>query len=172
MGKYKIVIYVIILVVSLFLLMDKIFTTAPIQITLESGQEITTQNSNYYTLTEMLLLVVCAFMTGLSATFLYHNSNKTIKEYFLPKKMQDKLKENLIIKMLKGDEKAVYREILDSNGEMLQNKLVQKTGLSKVKITRIMRRLELKGLVAKERYGLTNKIKLKEPSALGGTTQI
>jgi uncharacterized membrane protein len=169
MGRYKVILFIIILIVSLLILVDKIFTTAPIQIVLESGQEITTQNSNYYTLTEMLLLVVCAFMTGLSAVFLYHSSGGTvIKEYFLSKKKQDELKENLISNLLKDDEKRIYKEILDSNGEILQNRLVQKTNLSKVKVTRIIHRLAFKGLVVKERHGLTNKIKLKEPSALSG----
>jgi uncharacterized membrane protein len=44
---------------------------------------------------------------------------------------------------------------------MQQNKLTLKLGLSKVKVTRLLCGLERKGLIAKERHGLTNMIKLK-----------
>jgi uncharacterized membrane protein len=44
---------------------------------------------------------------------------------------------------------------------MLQNALVLKTGMTKVKMTRVLSSLERKGLVLKERHGLTNRIKLK-----------
>lgn len=62
--------------------------------------------------------------------------------------------------MLKSDEKKVFLEILKTKGEILQNKLVVQTGLSKVKITRVLTSLQNKNLVMKERYGITNKIKL------------
>lgn len=160
MKKYKIIISTVVLIASLVILVDKIFTTTPIQVVLETGQEVITQDSNYYNLGEVVLLVICAFLIGLSATFIYYNSNEVIKKHFSYLK-RDKSKEMLITNLLKDDEKKVYQEILNSNNEILQNELVRKTNLSKVKITRIVRRLELKGLIIKERYGLTNKIKLK-----------
>ncbi|MDP2909048.1 MAG: hypothetical protein Q8N77_04560 [Nanoarchaeota archaeon] len=160
MKKYKIIIAIVILIASLVILVDKIFTTTPIQIVLESGQEVVTQDSSYYNLEEVILLVICAFLVGLSSIFVYYNSNEIGKEYFLRLK-RDKSKEKMIANLLKEDEKKVYQEILNSNNEILQNELVRRTNLSKVKITRIVHRLKLKGLVIKERYGLTNKIKLK-----------
>lgn len=160
MKKYKLIIAIVILIASLVILVDKIFTTTPIQIVLESGQEVVTQDSSYYNLEEVILLVICAFLVGLSSIFVYYNSNEIGKEYFLRLK-RDKSKEKMIANLLKEDEKKVYQEILNSNNEILQNELVRRTNLSKVKITRIVHRLKLKGLVIKERYGLTNKIKLK-----------
>lgn len=160
MKKYKIIIAIVILIASLVILVDKIFTTTPIQIVLGSGQEVVTQDSSYYNLEEVILLVICAFLVGLSAIFIYYNSNGISKEHFLHLK-RDKSKEKMIANLLKDDEKKVYHEILNSNNEILQNELVRRTNLSKVKITRIVHRLKLKGLVIKERYGLTNKIKLK-----------
>ena len=50
---------------------------------------------------------------------------------------------------------------MDSKGQMLQNALVLKTSLSKVKMTRVLASLERKKLIVKERHGLTNRIKLK-----------
>ena len=160
MKRYKIIISIVILIASLVILVDKIFTTTPIQIVLESGQEVVTQDSSYYDLGEVILLVICAFLIGLSIIFIYYNSDEIRKEHFLHLK-RDKSKEMLITNLLKDDEKKVYQEILNSNNEILQNELVRKTNLSKVKITRIIHRLELKKLVVKERYGLTNKVKLK-----------
>jgi len=46
-------------------------------------------------------------------------------------------------------------------GEVLQNDLVSRTGMSKVAVTRALAKLESKGLVVKERHGLTNKVRLK-----------
>lgn len=164
MNKYKIIIFTVILIASLVVLVDKIFTTAPINIILESGQEVVTQNSSYYTLGEVILLIICAFLIGLSVILIYYTSNGYIKEYFLPDKkeklVEDKSKDKLIINLLKGDEKTVYQEILNSKDGILQNELVLRTGLSKVKITRVIHRLELKKLIIKERHGLTNRIKL------------
>jgi len=160
MNRYKLIISIVILIVSLIILIDKIFTTGPIQIILESGQEIVSQNSNYYTLEEVLLLIVSAFLVGLSAIFIYYNSDGSIKEYLLPKE-KDKSRELLIANLLKCDEKKVYQNIVNSNGEILQNKLVVITGLSKVKITRILYGLEQKKLITKERYGFTNMVRLK-----------
>lgn len=160
MNRYKIIIFTVILIVSLIILIDKLFTATQIQITLDSGQEIVTQNSDYYTLEEVILLIISAFLVGFSVMFIYYNSNGMIKESFLPLK-KDKSKEILIMNLLKGDEKIVYQEIVKSNGEMLQNQLVLRTNWSKVKITRIIQSLFLKGLIIKERHGLTNKIKLK-----------
>ncbi len=165
MNKYKIIIFTVILVASLVVLVDKLFTTAPINIILESGQEVVSQDSNYYTLGEVILLIVCAFLIGFSIIFIYYTSNGAIKEYFLPEKkekFEDKSKNKLIINLLKGDEKEVYQEILNSKDGILQNELVLRTGLSKVKITRVVHRLELKRLIIKERHGLTNRIKLRE----------
>ena len=166
MNRYKVIILTVILIVSLAVLVDKIFTTAPINIILESGEEVTTQDSNYYTSGEVVLLIICAFLIGLSVVLIYYSSDGAIKEYFLPEKkerlVEDKSHTKVIINLLKGDERTVYQEILNSKDGILQNELVLRTGLSKVKITRVIHRLELKRLIVKERHGLTNRIKLKE----------
>ena len=164
MNKNRLIIlFTIILIVSLVTLVNKIFTTSPIQVVLESGEEITTQDSNYYTLGEVVLLIVSAFLIGLSAAFIYYNSNNTIKEFLSLNK--DKSKTILINSLLKANERLVFQQILNSNDGALQNELVSRTGMSKVKITRIIHRLERKGLIVKERHGLTNKIKVKNPES-------
>jgi len=62
---------------------------------------------------------------------------------------------------LKGDEHIIYKEIFDSRGEILQRKLPEKTGFSKAKVSRILDRLEQKGLIERRSYGVTNRVVLK-----------
>jgi hypothetical protein len=59
------------------------------------------------------------------------------------------------------DEQKVY-ELLSSNGKLLQqSEIVSKTGLSKVKVTRILNRFEGNGLIERKRKGLKNLVILQ-----------
>lgn len=71
-----------------------------------------------------------------------------------------KVKESL--KSLEGDEKSVYELIKNSDGYILQSDLIAKTGFSKVKVSRIIDKLELKDLVIRRRRGMSNVIILKD----------
>ncbi|MBD3388351.1 MAG: MarR family transcriptional regulator [Candidatus Altiarchaeales archaeon] len=62
---------------------------------------------------------------------------------------------------LDGDEKTVYQLISDSGGTIFQSEISEKTGLSKVKVTRNLDRLESKNLLERRRRGLTNIVVLK-----------
>jgi len=66
-----------------------------------------------------------------------------------------------IIKILKGEEKKIYNFIESSDGVILQSDLVEKTGYSKVKVTRILDKLEAKGLIERKRRGMSNIVMLK-----------
>ena len=73
--------------------------------------------------------------------------------------MLRKIKENE--KRLGGDEKSVYQVIADSSGALFQSEVVEKSGFGKVKVTRILDKLEAKGLIERRRRGMTNMILLK-----------
>ncbi|MBI3035785.1 MarR family transcriptional regulator [Candidatus Woesearchaeota archaeon] len=60
------------------------------------------------------------------------------------------------------DEKIAIGELEKNNGALTQSELVRNTGLSKVKVHRIVKRLESLGIVKKYPYGVTNKIKLEK----------
>lgn len=66
-----------------------------------------------------------------------------------------------VIRTLKGDEKKIYEAIADSDGAIFQSELVEKMGFSKVRVTRILDKLEGKGLVERRRRGMTNIVLLK-----------
>lgn len=78
----------------------------------------------------------------------------------LPSDKEAKEKYELVLPLLKSDEKKVLVALKEAGGEMLQNKLVLKLNLSKVKVTRLLSSLQTKNLIIKERNGLTNNIKL------------
>ncbi|MBU1203872.1 MAG: MarR family transcriptional regulator [Nanoarchaeota archaeon] len=62
---------------------------------------------------------------------------------------------------LSNDEKLVFEKILESEGIIFQSDLVDKSNLQKVKITRLLDRLEGKGLIERKRRGMTNIVILK-----------
>ena len=72
------------------------------------------------------------------------------------------LKKDVIESMIMPDEKIIIKELERNNGEMTQSDLVRRTNLSKVKVHRIVKRLESLGIVSKYPYGITNKIKLEK----------
>jgi uncharacterized membrane protein len=74
---------------------------------------------------------------------------------------QQKLKLNESIKTLQDDEKKVLRIINEGEGFILQGDLIEKSGYSKVKVSRILDRLEAKNLVERRRRGMSNVILLK-----------
>ncbi|MBI2652703.1 winged helix-turn-helix transcriptional regulator [Candidatus Woesearchaeota archaeon] len=80
----------------------------------------------------------------------------------LRSKESKELKKDVIESMVLPDEKLVIRELEKNNGELTQSELVRKTGLSKVKVHRIVKRLESLEIVSKYPYGVTNKIKLEK----------
>lgn len=63
-------------------------------------------------------------------------------------------------KGLDGDEGKVYQIITNSSGTIYQSEIVEKSGFSKVKVTRILDKLEGRGLIERRRRGMTNVIML------------
>jgi len=85
---------------------------------------------------------------------------KTFKTQVEPKKIT---KDNYqkVMSTLTNDEKNVLLKIIESQGTIFQSDLVDKTKFTKVKVTRILDRLEGKGLIERKRRGMTNVIILK-----------
>ncbi|MBS3155474.1 MarR family transcriptional regulator [Candidatus Woesearchaeota archaeon] len=72
-----------------------------------------------------------------------------------------KKRENLEkIKTLTEEEKKIY-ELIKEEGSIFQSDLVEKSGLDKVKITRILDRLEGKQIIERKRRGMTNVVIIK-----------
>lgn len=68
----------------------------------------------------------------------------------------------VLLNCFEGDERSVVKKILDNNGEVLQSKIVKDTNLSKVKVHRILKKLEGKGFIEKSSHGNTNKVEVNK----------
>jgi hypothetical protein len=62
---------------------------------------------------------------------------------------------------LGGAEKQVFDLLASAGGTLMQSELAAKTGLSKVKVTRVLDKLEAKGLLERRRAGMSNAVILK-----------
>ena len=66
----------------------------------------------------------------------------------------------LVLRLLTGDERTMFRAVVDNGGEALQKDLIVKLKWSDAKVSRVIDRLIEKGVVSKERHGSTNKVKV------------
>lgn len=85
---------------------------------------------------------------------------KKVKEQVKSKKItKDTFKK--VMSKLSDNEKNVFEKVIESGGSIFQSKLVDASSMSKVKVTRILDRLEGKGLIERKRRGMTNIVLLK-----------
>jgi uncharacterized membrane protein len=68
--------------------------------------------------------------------------------------------DNLVLRLLNGDEREMFRHIVEAGGTVLQKDLITGLKWSDAKVSRNIDKLEQKGIVTKERSGSTNKIKV------------
>lgn len=85
----------------------------------------------------------------------------TMVYYMFSPKFDKKIDKNSLLNFLDGDERKVFRVMLDKKG-INQAELVRETNLSKVKVSRILKRFENKGLIEKISVGKINIIKLNK----------
>ena len=64
------------------------------------------------------------------------------------------------MKLLDEDERLLYTRLRDAGAAVLQRDVVAWGTFSAAKVTRLLDRLEAKGLVVRERHGMTNRIRL------------
>ncbi|MBI2661420.1 MarR family transcriptional regulator, partial [Candidatus Woesearchaeota archaeon] len=62
---------------------------------------------------------------------------------------------------LDEEEKSIYDRLKENNGSMYQSDLIKQTGFTKVKMTRLLDKLESKGILERKRRGTTNIAVLK-----------
>lgn len=68
--------------------------------------------------------------------------------------------EGLAVRLLDGDERRLLRAIVEAHGDILQRDLVRITAFSDAKVSRLLDRLQERGLVVRERQGMTNRVRL------------
>lgn len=73
----------------------------------------------------------------------------------------EKQREPINYSKLDKEEKVIVKIVEDAEGTMFQSDLVEKSGFDKVKVSRILDRLEGKQLIERKRRGMTNVVILK-----------
>lgn len=62
---------------------------------------------------------------------------------------------------LNSEQKKLY-DLLSVDGSMLQGELVQRSGMTKVTVSRILDKMEMQGVVERRRHGMSNIVVLKK----------
>ncbi len=91
---------------------------------------------------------------GLSTYYVI--SNNYLKE-------KKELEKNLIkfLDILEIENKDILKKIIDNGGEINQNSLSKSLNINKVKMSRIVSKMEQKGILRKVKNGMTNKLILE-----------
>ena len=110
-----------------------------------------------------IIIMILVMLIGLYLVF-FGKEEKIITKLKIIKQKNDtetKKDYSKIMSTLDKEEKIVLERIIESEGTIFQSDLVEKTEFPKVKITRILDRLEGRNLVERKRRGMTNIVILK-----------
>jgi uncharacterized membrane protein len=77
------------------------------------------------------------------------------------KKNKKEMTHDITNNLLLPNEKKIYDLLKNAPNGITQSKLSLESGLSKVQIHRVIKKLDDKNLIDKRKYGSTNKISLK-----------
>ena len=136
-----------------------------------------------YALSNMVMAIIGALMLAGGAVYAFFLGNRRYAAYhpapFIPIRadpagaaggtavpdpstpVEGMADSGLVLRLLSGDEQAMFRAIVEAGGEPLQKNLVTTTKMSEAKVSRVIDRLVEKGLVAKERNGMGNRVRIQ-----------
>lgn len=156
----KTVLMAILFTISAFTLAGKLVMPTPIQIIIPDEEPIVVGQILSYTQVDVVIMAVSALLLGISGFYLLFSDFIETRGALpaIGKIDTSELDAKFALRLLDGDKKKVFSEIVEAGGEILQKDLPIQTGFSKAKITRILDYLEVKDLIIRKRYGMTNKI--------------
>ena len=105
-----------------------------------------------------LIILIFVLAVGIYLFFKEEEKVIKIKKIKTPSEQKNITKEDYknILSKLKKEERFVFETIIKEGSGIFQSDLIEKTNLSKVKISRILDKLEAKGLIERKRRGMTN----------------
>jgi len=101
-----------------------------------------------------IILMIFVLLIGIYIFFFVKDNS------YVTKKINKKNYSSILLDLSK-DEKFIYEKIIDSQGTIYQSSLVDNINYTKVKVTRILDKLEGKNLIERKRRGMTNIVILK-----------
>ncbi len=158
-----ILISAVLLIISVLLLIDRLFATGPVQLILEDGRAVPVEGASYFTLYEALFFIITAWVGGMSFLYiiLFSRENGTHIIKSESKVPEDKSTTLLAANILMGDERILFQNIVGYDG-ILQRELILKTGFSEPKVSRLLDKIERRDLIIRQRDGMGNRIFLKK----------
>ncbi len=156
----KTLIMAVLFAVSAFMFVGKLLMPTPIQIVIPGEEPVIVGQIFRYTQFDVAIISVSALILAVSSFYLlFANSGDSLLfSQVAEKRGSSELDVRFVLRLLDGDKKKVFNEIVEADGEILQSDLHVQTRFSRAKITRILDYLELKGLIVRKSYGMTNKI--------------
>lgn len=112
-------------------------------------------------------LGVMIFIVLIGLYLIFFGEEKKIITKIKKIKIKDKQKKDTkvdykdIMNKLTNDEKVIFEKIIEAEGTIFQSDLVEKSNFNKVKVTRILDKLEGKQIIERKRRGMTNVVILK-----------
>jgi len=113
-----------------------------------SGDGATCPHESQLPIQTYLGVILAIVMFYLSYTLFTKKKETKTKKFKIPTDLDKELKD-------------ILKEVIKADGAIFQSEIVEKTKLSKVKITRLLDRLEGKSLIERKRRGMTNVVLLK-----------
>lgn len=149
--------------VSVFALVGKLLGPTQIQIIIQGETPTVVGQILTYTQVDIIVISISALVLGISAFYLlFSDIIETRRAIPTVESVNSlKLNERIVLRLLDGDKRKVFGEIVEAGGEITQSELPIRTGFSKTKITRILDYLEKKSLIVRKSYGMTNKVIIK-----------
>ena len=156
----KTVFMAVLFAVSAFMFVGKLLMPTPIEIVIEGEEPIVVGQILSYTLVDIVMISISALILGISSFYLLFSDFIETRRALptVEKISTSELDVKFALRLLDGDKRKVFSEMVEAGGEILQSELPIRTGFSKAKITRILDYLERKGLIIRKRYGMTNKV--------------
>ncbi|MDA3836905.1 MAG: MarR family transcriptional regulator [Nanoarchaeota archaeon] len=108
-----------------------------------------------------LSLSIVGIIVAIGLYVMLSKPNETIVEKTIIKEIKEK-KKKLNLSGLDKKEKAVIKLVKDEGGVIFQAELKDKLEIGKVGVTRLLDKLESKGLIERKRRGMNNVVVLKE----------
>ena len=106
-------------------------------------------------------IALIAIIVIIGLILLFSKEEKQIIFRKIKEKIANAEKKEINMNALDQEERKLIGIVLESKGTIFQSDLVDKSGFDKVKVTRILDRLEGKQLIQRMRRGMTNVIILK-----------
>lgn len=163
----KIILVAALLVLSAFILANKLLLPTTVQIMVQDGSTTLKTIPNLYTIKDCLIIAASSFLLGASILYLLYARPGTFDHTETYPQVPDSNSEigsgNIenIINILKGNEQRIIKELNDS-GEMNQAELAARIDIPKSTLSRTLQDMERRRLIIRYDNGMSKMVKLAD----------